>query len=76
MKFADLLTATIEHSEIPLRFEPGAEEAVAKPITELLQAWLEAHQPNEAHSEFDRGRQALIAELIDELTGVKDVPSD
>jgi len=76
MKFAELLTASIQRSEIPLRFEPGAAEAVTKPVTELLQAWLEAHQPTDPRSEFDHGRQALIAELIDELTGVKDVPSD
>lgn len=76
MKFPELLTASIQRSEIPLRFEPGAEEAVAKPVTGLLRAWLEAHQPTDARSDFDRGRQALIAELIDELTGVRDVPSD
>jgi hypothetical protein len=76
MKFAELLTASIQRSEIPLRFEPGAEDAVAKPVTELLQVWLEAHQPTEPRSDFDHGRQALIAELIDELTGVRDVPSD
>jgi hypothetical protein len=76
MKFADLLTASIQRSEIPLRFEPGAEESVAKPVTELLRAWLEAHQPTEPRSDFDHGRQALMAELIDELNGVRDVPSD
>lgn len=76
MKFAELLTASIRRSEIPLRFEPGAEEAVAKPVTELVQAWLEAHQPTEPRSDFDQGRQALIAELVDELTGVRDVPAD
>jgi len=76
MKFAELLTAAIQRSEIPLRFEPGAEEAVAKPVTELLQAWLETHRPSEPRSDFDYGRQALIAELIDELTGVRDVPSE
>ena len=76
MKFADLLTASIQRSEIPLRFEPGAEESVAKPVTELLRAWLEAPQPTEPRSDFDHGRQALMAELIDELNGVRDVPSD
>jgi hypothetical protein len=76
MKFPDLLTAAIQRSEIPLRFEPGAEEAVAKPVTELLQAWLEAHRTIEPSSDFDHGREALIAELIDELTGVKEVPSE
>jgi hypothetical protein len=76
MKFADLLIAAIQRSESPLRFEPGAEEAVAKPVTELVQGWLEAHRPGEPHSDFDYGRAALLAELIDELTGVKDVPSE
>ncbi|MGC9951456.1 MAG: hypothetical protein ABSF64_34305 [Bryobacteraceae bacterium] len=76
MKFPDLLTAAIQRSEIPLRFEPGAEEAVAKPVTELVQAWLEAHRPSEQRTDSDYGRQALIAELIDELTGAKDVPSE
>jgi hypothetical protein len=76
MKFADLLIAAIQRSEIPLRFEPGAEEAVAKPVTELVQAWLEAHRPSQPQSDFDYGRAALIAELIDELTGAKDVPSE
>ncbi len=32
MKFPELLVAAIQRSEIPLRFEPGAEEAVAKPL--------------------------------------------
>ncbi|HTT60744.1 MAG TPA: hypothetical protein VMG35_02855 [Bryobacteraceae bacterium] len=76
MKFADLLNSAIQRSEIPLRFEPGAEEAVAKPITELLQAWLEAHRPAESRTDFDFGRQALIAELLDELRGAREVPSD
>ena len=76
MKFAELLNAAIQRSEIPLRFEPGAEEAVAKPVIELLQAWLQAHLPTESHSEFDRGREALIATLLDELSGAKDLPSD
>ena len=75
MKFADLLQAAIQRSEIPLRFEPGAEEAVAKPVIELLQAWLEAHQPAAPDSEFDAGQQALIARLLDELAGRQDVPS-
>jgi len=76
MKFAEVLKASIERSEIPLRFEPGAEEAVAKPVTELVRAWLEAHRIPEPHADFDLGREALIAELIDELTGLRDVPSD
>ena len=76
MKFAELLMSAIERSEIPLRFEPGAEEAVAKPVTELVRAWIEAHRPAEPHTDFDYGQEALIAELIDELTGAKDLPSD
>jgi hypothetical protein len=76
MKFADLLNAAIQRADIPLRFEPGAEEAVAKPITELLRAWLEAHEPAEVRTDSDRGRLALIGELVDELTGAKDVPSE
>lgn len=75
MKFADLLNAAIQRSEIPLRFEPGAEEAVAKPVTELLRAWLDAHRPAALRSDFDRGREALIAELVDELSGAKDLPA-
>jgi len=74
MKFAEVLIAAIRRSEIPLRFEPGAEEAVAKPVTEVLRAWLEAHEPPEARSEFDDGQKALIALLLDELNGSKDVP--
>jgi hypothetical protein len=75
MKFADLLKAAIERSEIPLRFEPGAEEAVAKPVMELLQGWLESHRRLEPRSASDYGREDLLAELIDELTGAKDVPA-
>lgn len=76
MKFADLLRAAIERSEIPLRFEPGAGEAVAKPITDLLLTWLEAHQPSAPHSDFDRGQQVLIAQLVEEINGARDVPSE
>jgi hypothetical protein len=75
MKFAELLKAAIEHSDIPLRFEPGAEDAVAQPVMELLKAWVQAHQPSAPRSDFDRGRESLIAELMDELDGAKDVPS-
>ena len=76
MKFAELLKAAIQRSEIPLRFEPGAEEAVAKPVIGLLRAWIEAHRPAEARSDRDRGQEALIAELLDELDGAKDIPTD
>jgi len=76
MKFADLLIASIRRSEIPLRFEPGAEEAVAKPVTELIQAWLEAHRSSNPRTDFDHGRESLISELTDELTGAADLPSE
>jgi len=76
MKFADLLIAAIQRAEIPLRFEPGAEESVAKPVTELIQAWLEAHRPASAETEYDRAQQAVISQLIDELTGASDLPGE
>ena len=76
MKFQNLLRAAIERSEIPLRFEPGAEDAVAKPVLELLQAWLEAHRPAEPRSDFERGQEALIAQLVDEINGARDLPSE
>ena len=44
MKFEELLIAAIQSSEIPLRFEPGAEEAVARPVTQALQAWIDEHR--------------------------------
>jgi hypothetical protein len=76
MKFIDLLHAAIQRSEIPLRFEPGAEEAVAKPVMELLEAWLTAHRPAEARSQFDSGQAALISQLIDEMRGARDLPGE
>jgi hypothetical protein len=69
MKFPDLLITAIQRSEIPLRFEPGAEEAVAKPVTELLRVWIEAHQP-----EADDSQRALLVRLLGELDGVLNVP--
>ena len=45
MKFQEMLLAAIERAEIPLRFEPGAGEAVAKPVTEMLRGWILAHMP-------------------------------
>jgi hypothetical protein len=69
VKFPDLLIAAIQRSEIPLRFEPGAEEAVALPVTDLLRVWIEAHRP-----EADESRRALLAELLAELEGAIDVP--
>ena len=75
MKFPELLIQAIQRSEIPLRFEPGADEAVATPVTELLRAWLVAHRPGSTRSEFDDGQKALIDQMLDELEGVREVPS-
>jgi hypothetical protein len=74
MKFPDLLVAAIQRSEIPLRFEPGAEEAVAKPVTEVLKAWVSAHMPPVSDSEFDSGYRALAEQLIAELDGEAELP--
>jgi hypothetical protein len=74
MKFIDLLYAAISRSEIPLRFEPGAEEAMAKPIVENLIVWIKAHIPADGSSEFDAGGRALAARLIAELEGTADLP--
>lgn len=74
MKFSELLIAAIQRSEIPLRFEPGAEEAVAAPVTELLQAWISGHVPGEADSEFDAGYRALAVQLLAELDGSAELP--
>jgi hypothetical protein len=74
MKFQELLIAAIQRSEIPLRFEPGAEESVAKPVTEVLQAWVQAHLPESADSPSDAGRRRLALELLSELDGSADLP--
>ena len=76
MKFQELLLAAIQRSEIPLRFEPGAEEAVAKPVTEVLQAWITAHIPRDSDpdSEFDAGYRALALQLLAELEGEAELP--
>ena len=74
MKFQDLLIAAIQRSEIPLRFEPGAEEAVAQPVTEALQAWVSAHLPESARSDYDAGYRALAVQLMAELDGSANLP--
>lgn len=75
MTFPELLLAAIQRSEIPLRFEPGAEEAVAAPVTEMLRSWISAHLPEEdSHSEFDAGYRALALRLLAELGGSSDLP--
>jgi hypothetical protein len=62
LKFRDLLLEAIGRSEIPLRFEPGAEEAVATPVTELIRAWLLSHSPD-----------PLIEVLLEELNGTREI---
>ncbi len=74
MLFADLLLQAIRRSEIPLRFEPGAEESVAAPVTELIRVWLQVHQPPEISSDCDRGQMALLRRLVDALEGAIAVP--
>jgi len=74
MKFEELLIASIQRSEIPLRFEPGAEEAVAKPVIEMLQAWIAAHLAPDSESEFDAGYRALAVQLLAELDGSANLP--
>jgi len=66
VKFPELLLEAIGRSEIPLRFEPGAEESVAAPVTELIRAWLQSHGKD--------GRNPLIQELLEELDGTREVP--
>jgi hypothetical protein len=67
MKFSKLLIEAIERSEIPLRFEPGAAEAVASPVTEFVRAWIAAHAPDRANGDFERGQQSLIDQLLGEI---------
>jgi hypothetical protein len=74
MSFPELLLQAIGRSEIPLRFEPGADEAVAAPVTDLIRIWLLSHAPTSSNSEFDDGRKTLIEQLIEELAGLREVP--
>ncbi len=73
MKFSELMLAAIGQSEIPLRFEPGAEEAVAGPVTEMLRAWVAAHIPDSPASDFDYGKKAVITELLAELDDQREI---
>ena len=75
MKFPELLLQAIGRSEIPLRFEPGADEAVAAPVTELIRMWLISHAPSSTRSEFDVGRKSMIEQLLQELDGSREVPA-
>lgn len=74
MNFEELLLGAIQRSEIPLRFEPGAAESVAKPVTEMLQSWIAAHVSGDEESEFDAGYRALAVQLLQELEGTALLP--
>ena len=76
MKFSELLIHAIGQSEIPLRFEPGAEESVAHPVTEMLKLWVAAHEPDPARNDFDYGQKALVVQLLDELEDRTELPED
>ena len=67
MTFQEMLLAAIESSEIPLRFEPGAGEAVARPVVEMLRGWIASHMPPDSGTEFDAGWAALTAQLLAEM---------
>ncbi len=74
MKFQQLLIAAIQRSEIPLRFEAGAEESVAAPVIDMLQNWIAAHIPEDSETEFDAGYRALAVQLLEELEGSANLP--
>jgi hypothetical protein len=74
VKFSELLTETITDAEIPLRFEPGAAEAVARPVIETLKVWIAAHDPSPASGDFEFGQKALVVQLLEELDDSVDLP--
>ena len=74
MKFADLILHVLRSAEIPLRFEPGAEEALLEPILGVLKVWLAAHEPERAETDFDHGQAALVRRLIAEVEGSEAMP--
>ncbi len=75
MLFPELLIEALKNSEIPLRFEPGAEESAASQVTNLVRAWLEAHDPKDSGTAYYSGQKALIARLLAELEGAVELPS-
>jgi hypothetical protein len=74
MRFPELLIEALKKSEIPLRFEPGAEESVAKQVTDLVRSWLELHEPREPSAASSVGQKALLDRLLAELEGAVDLP--
>lgn len=74
MLFPELLIEALKKSEIPLRFEPGAEESAASQVTDLVRVWLQAHEPQDSGTAFYSGQKALIARLLAELEGAAELP--
>jgi hypothetical protein len=74
MRFPELLIEALKKSEIPLRFEPGAEESAAKQVTDLVRVWLEAHEPADSSTAFYDGQKSLLARLLAELEGAAELP--
>ena len=74
MLFPELLIEALKKSEIPLRFEPGAEESAALQVTELVRLWLQAHEPKDSNTAHYGGQKALIARLLPELEGAVELP--
>ena len=74
MRFPELLLDALKKSEIPLRFEPGAEESAALQVTDLVRLWLEAHEPKDLSTAFSKGQKALLDRLLAELEGAVELP--
>lgn len=76
MRFPELLIEALKKSEIPLRFEPGAEESVAKQVTDLVRLWLEVHEPKDTSTASSSGQKKLIDRLLAELEGAIELPGE
>ncbi len=74
MTFPELLIEAMRRCEIPLRFEPGAEESMASAVSEVVRVWLESHDPSAPSSDFEYGRRSVVRELIEELDGSRPLP--
>jgi hypothetical protein len=74
MRFPELLIEALKNSEIPLRFEPGAEESAAKQVADLIRLWLEAHQPKDTSTAFGNGQKVLLDRLLAEMEGAVELP--
>jgi len=74
MRFPELLIDALKKSEIPLRFEPGAEESAALQVTELVRLWLEAHEPKDTSTSYYNGQKVLLDRLLAELEGAVELP--